>query len=286
MLLRSRRSRGFTLIELLVVIAIIGILIGLLLPAVQKVREAANRAKCQNQEKQIMLAVHNYASTFQDKLPPMLVNNNNSPMQWTTWWFQLLPYVEEDGLYRRGFGSDCWGNGNNTVPLMKKYVCPSDVSHNQGLSQNGWGATSYAPVQYLFGNTSFYRPQFGNSTTQSTYTIANIPDGTSNQVGIVERFSSIPKYGWSNAWCYPEDAGHNWGWNSNGSIYGPWGAYLPQFSIIPSQAEYYQPHGGHPATNIVGLMDGSVRPVSASVSATTWSYAVSPADGNPLPTDW
>ena len=96
-----RDRAAFTLIELLVVIAIIGILIGLLLPAVQKVREAANRAKCQNNVKQLGIAVHNYASTFQDKLPPAQASYpagagvaNGSILFW------LLPYVEQDALFR------------------------------------------------------------------------------------------------------------------------------------------------------------------------------------------
>src|SRR3984885_9962041 len=90
--------RGFTLIELLVVIAIIAILIGLLLPAVQKVREAAARAKCQNNLKQLMLANANYGSAYQDKLAPIVVYGPSGP-GWTTFYWNLFPYLEQQNLY-------------------------------------------------------------------------------------------------------------------------------------------------------------------------------------------
>src|SRR5262249_42744324 len=99
------RRRAFTLIELLVVIAIIGVLIGLLLPAVQKVRAAANRAKCENQVKQISLAVHNYAVTMEDNLPaamhPIGDPAASSPWIYSVFFYDLLPFLEETTVYRR-----------------------------------------------------------------------------------------------------------------------------------------------------------------------------------------
>ncbi len=96
------RRRGFTLIELLVVIAILGVLVGLLLPAVQRVREAANRVRCQNNLKQIGLAVHGYDG-LQHKLP--LGSRNDKPLLLaaprTTYMIELYPYLEQESTYRR-----------------------------------------------------------------------------------------------------------------------------------------------------------------------------------------
>src|SRR3954466_10378020 len=105
-----RERSGFTLIELLVVIAIIAILIGLLLPAVQKGRAAAAKAQCQNNLKQVGLAVPNYASSNNDKLVPLMVSLSNG-YGYASFWFQLLPGIEQDSMYRAAAGTGAgWGN--------------------------------------------------------------------------------------------------------------------------------------------------------------------------------
>src|SRR6188472_2432046 len=110
--MRTRTREGFTLIELLVVIAIIAILIGLLLPAVQKVREAAARMTCSNNLKQMGTAIHNYASANQDKLPPQaLYTQALSPARWQVFHFNLLPYIEQNNVYNQASGYNaCWDN--------------------------------------------------------------------------------------------------------------------------------------------------------------------------------
>ena len=98
----SRRSAGFSLIELLVVIAITGIMIGLLLPAVQKVREAAARAQCMNNEKQISLAIHNYATSHDGNFPPAV----DCPVSTVSIFFIILPYLEQGNISKIVYETD------------------------------------------------------------------------------------------------------------------------------------------------------------------------------------
>src|SRR5690349_8106201 len=147
----DRRPLAFTLIELLVVIAIIAVLIGLLLPAVQKIREAANRMKCANNLKQIGLALHNYNDT-NGALPPILEKTVAGGLYWTPFWYNVYPHIEQDALYQRALNSTAgWGANNHATPV-KLLLCPSDPTAPGGLvttGQPGWAGAGYAPNYLL-----------------------------------------------------------------------------------------------------------------------------------------
>jgi len=289
-----KKSRGFTLIELLVVIAIIAILIGLLLPAVQKVREAAARMQCSNNLKQLGVAIHNYASANQDKVPGGVQGgcSGNPNYPGSPFMFTILPFIEQDNVYKAVAQSGAsWGNAggvNGQTVVIKTFLCPSDSSHNSGLGPNtGWTITSYSRNWYMFDQGGGYQPQAGGHYyTLSKYSIGNIPDGTSNTIGILERYAYLSNYGWSSLWSHHGQDRFHWGYSQWAPVHGPWGIYQPQIGLKSNQAHPYYPNSGHPTTNQVLMMDGSVRGVTSSVSSTTWSYAIQAEDGQPLGSNW
>jgi len=289
--LKVRRSRrAFTLIELLVVIAIIAILIGLLLPAVQKVREAAARMSCSNNLKQFGVAIANYASANQDALPKQLGPYAPSQASWQPFHYNLLPYLEQDNLYKKAFGSGAgWGNGVNSA-VVKGYLCPSDSSHNNGISPpTGWSVTSYSDNWWMFGTSVTNDPMTGAWNSSSKYNIGNIPDGSSNTIGMLERFGHYPAYNWSALWSHPADGAH-WGYSQWSPTYYQWGgqpvSFPPQVGVKPNQAHPYYPNSGHSTSVLVGLMDGSVRGVGGGINGTTWQNAIYPDDGQVLGSNW
>jgi len=300
--------RGFTLIELLVVIAIIAILVGMLLPAIQKVREAAQRSSCQNNLAQLGKAIHNYAGDHQDKCPPTVdyAPYGTQNYGWGTFYYVLFPYMEQMPAYKRAFGQGAGWGGGNAGFVAKNMLCPADPSHNDGASivnGAGWTVSSYSFNSWLFASGRFYNQAAGNAwTTRSKYGISAIPDGGSQTIGILERAGSYPTYSWASLWMHPADRAH-WGFSQWSPAYYPWWGgdplnawgqggygdptnYLPQIGMLMKDAHPYYPNSFHTTTMQTLLMDASVKVINGTISNNTWRGAVVPDDAFVLPQDW
>ena len=286
------RLRGFTLIELLVVIAIIAILIGLLLPAVQKVREAAARAQCSNNLKQISLATINCADTHQGLMPPgdglypqTTPQNYNS---YASVFFHILPFIEQANSYNATLQtgdphasntnvsgqpgtlltySPFW---NNLYGNIKTYICPSDPSNTPqgGMNVN---LSSYAYNAQAF-------PVYWNGYNRYP---ASITDGTSNTIFFTEQPATCVGT-WTDWGASIADA--SWP-----QATGP-AAMFVQFrtSTCPwtGGQQNAVPASAHTGGIMVGMGDGSVRLVAQGLSPITWWSALTVNGGEVLGADW
>jgi prepilin-type N-terminal cleavage/methylation domain-containing protein len=288
--------RAFTLIELLVVIAIIAILIGLLLPAVQKVREAAARLQCQNNLKQIGLAMHNYHDThkafpvgYYDPTPwPQLDNGPG----WG-WGAFLLPYLEQDNLYRRiNFNLDVGDPANAAArtTFLPIYFCPSDdqliTFTITDSGSNSWQVAqgSYVACNGNDGVDDFTTPPHTGPFVRAVkgYRIGDIPDGLSNTMFVGDRTSRLSYSTW---------------------VGGPTGALNP-FLQAPgnfgAEVTLLMCHAGPTGPNTPGVFDadstssphltgvpfvfgdGSVHYLSNSIDITVWMALATRAGGEPV----
>jgi prepilin-type N-terminal cleavage/methylation domain-containing protein len=307
------RWRGFTLIELLVVIAIIAVLIGLLVPAVQKVRDAAARIQSENNLKQMCLAIHNANDTF-SKLPPSFgyypgVNDGSrnggnwgiQPAHGGSLHYFILPYIEQDNLYKQCPGGDSWfiGSGNGGPPGgVKTFVSPADKAYSSLVSaNNGRPATSYPSNAFVFSPGPGVGTTNGdwNQISQRTIVTA-FPDGTSNTIAFAEAYVDCAGCGkiWteSNSGQCSNDFQGGWfgtrgGNNPSGTMsLGGYPNNYPQFKPAPTQCDTRMLQGHHSGGILVGLGDGSSHIVSQAISRSTWLAAVLPDDGVPLGSDW
>jgi prepilin-type N-terminal cleavage/methylation domain-containing protein len=276
-----KRSRsGFTLIELLVVIAIIAVLIGLLLPAVQKVREAASRTKCINNLKQIGIGLHAYHDA-RNRLPPGGDNAAGASNACTgsqacrdnewSWAYQLLPYVEQQAVFN---------NANDTTvkqSLIPLYYCPTrrspktynnvcmiDYAVNSGTDTSNWSngvivkSRSAALVPYVIRLT-------------------DITDGTSNTVMAADKRLNVAEFG---NLANDNEGYVTCGWNGDYEVYRlGTNVPAPDINQAGNTVTYNEFGSSHPNVISVLFADGAVRPVRYSIDQATWQKASKRNDG-------
>jgi prepilin-type N-terminal cleavage/methylation domain-containing protein len=283
----GRPRQGFTLIELLVVIAIIAVLIGLLLPAVQKVRDAAARTASLNNLKQMSLALHTCNDAV-GKLPPSVgyfpsdtPASAGPPAPYGTILYFLLPYLEGNPIYNA-----VATKSSNASAVVKTFVAPSDQTMTGNyFVLNSRGATSYAANWYVFQGTGADGSQAKIPTS--------FPDGQSHTIVFAERYAvcQSTQHAWST-----DDRGVGPG----SSNYAPefhtgdlapkstnnLGVPLPQWTPPPAACNPDLLQSMTAGGILVGLADGSTRIVNQGVSPSTWGSAVLPADAHPLGPDF
>jgi len=288
-----RLRRGFTLIELLVVIAIIAILIGLLLPAVQKVREAAARTQSKNNLKQMSLALHMCNDTV-GGLPPICQvfpgttqNNWGQPGNNGGIFYNLMPYIEQGNVVNNTW----YGPGQSTPrTVIKTYQAPGDPSlPSNGLGGAGYnGMVTYGANAMVFDANQGYNSWNGSAPGGSAKIPGTFQDGTSNTLVFGERFSvcNVSQNG-PRSWA---DTSDGWGSQTGNGVYGGsygWNGGLFDVGKNQNNCTAWNNYNAFSIAGInVGLGDGSVRTVNSGCSITSWNAAITPAGGEVFDSTW
>jgi prepilin-type N-terminal cleavage/methylation domain-containing protein len=296
----AKTRQAFTLVELLVVIAIIGILIALLLPAVQQIRVAAARMQSANNLKQCALALHNFAGNHSGQCPTLSGKELDSPNRGDPFFFALLAYVEEHNYYQ---AVKSGAETKSSAHRVRVFISPSDPTL-AGLTGNG--SASYAANAVAFDRRSNLSSSF--------------PDGTSNTIAFAEHYA-FRKGVIQFSWFFDEPVTVP-GWLPGGGMlvhrasFAEFRGGLDELGQPIPPDVYPVTQGNPPVTTgsvagltfqagppvgnfdprlaqtpyksgmLVALVDGSVRTLSPGMAATTYWAAVTPAGGEVLGADW
>ncbi len=297
---KVRSRSGFTLIELLVVIAILAVLIGLLLPAVQKVRESAHRVECQNKLKQLGVATHAFYDANKVLMPAIGYVGTTSSKVYGTGQFHLLPFLEENNLYESSRAADgSYHPAHNDVKAkpVTAFICPSDFTVPAGMViqdrfGNDWGASSYAGNVQVFAKTNSKTGQWNSAQHAARW--RTIRDGTAYTILFAEHYAQCRQATlWTvggNAWAYYEIAKAD-PLHAGFAISWPYSPSIGQGSKFqdrpdPDDCDPTLASTPHPGAMPVVMCDGSVRLVNHSVSGATWWALVTPRLGDFPGNDW
>jgi prepilin-type N-terminal cleavage/methylation domain-containing protein len=297
---------AFTLIELLVVIAITAVLIGLLLSAVQKVREAAARTQAINHIKQIGLAMHNFHDARQE-FPPTFSSTAYAKRGWTdgSLFLQILPYVEQEARARE---ADAAQDDYYALVYMqnppKIYLNPSDPSTPGDGQFNDPSWAIYSVGGFVANYTalgSVILSEAGKVKEKGLSRLTTMSDGTSNTIVITERLTvckavpqpSRPGYTdpYYTIWSYANLNWWEWMPMFEYAITGPASKFQvnPTWSTTtygPGTCDYRLPSAPRSAGILAGFADGGVRLVNSSVSGTTWWALCTPNGGEVIAEDY
>ena len=284
---------GFTLVELLVVIAIIGVLVALLLPAVQAAREAARRTQCSNQLKQMGLGIHNHHDTL-NHFPtggqfPWAADLSDGKNLGPGWAYQILNFTEQVPLYEKG-----QKDGINAIrsAVVKLYFCPSRrmASFQAGRALMDYASATPADApdswdQFWYGKvhevepTAIYKGMIVRAGNNRSATFGKITDGTSNVMCIGEKWLKQSEYS-SGSWH--DDCGWSDGWDPDTVRYT--GYPLCKDTKDPPKQAGYMFGGAHPAVSLALFGDGSVHNLSFNIDPLTLNRLGDCTDGNTIDT--
>jgi prepilin-type N-terminal cleavage/methylation domain-containing protein len=306
----GHRRSAFTLVELLVVIAIIAVLIALLLPAVQKVRESASRTQSQNNLRQLTLACPNYETTVGHlPYPTNLLGGVSDGVNGTVF-FRLLPYIEQNNLFNQSLSGTTY-SASNVNGIVKTFISPGDPTINKAITNE---APTPAPLSYLANSWNGLIPgptgknvsRSGAFRADKKWNLTKFKDGTSNTVLFTEGYAmcQLPKPPATTPaptyrkWNATSTVGLSVSYVSSNTITtapivgpfqvqpNPTAAGLSNANPTGTGCSKFYAQSIYSAGIEVGMADGSARTVSNSISLATWNAVLTADNEDMIGDDW